>query len=442
MVCLAIPGLGPLLYWLAGINRIRTRAQYWQETGSGIPFISSRLCPWPQGASDARLAEDFSRYRPLLNLADAVTRRSLLPGNRISLLANGEEAYPAMLEAIEQATRTVYLCSYIFETNATGRQFVAALQAAAERGLDVRVLVDALGERYNWPPIHRLLRGTSVRVSRFLPFTLSGRGFYFNLRNHRKLLVIDDAIGFTGGMNIGDRHLAQRKDNPGRARDLHFKIEGPVATHLHEAFLEDWGFAEREEIPSHPTPALETSGGAYGRGISAGPNEDFEKLTWLIVGACNIAHDSIRIMTPYFIPDRTLITVLNSAALRGVQVDIVLPERSNLPFVDWASRAYFGELLQHGVIIHLQPAPFNHAKYLLIDDHYALVGSANLDPRSLRLNFEFNLEVYDQDFNRRLAEHFASILSTARPTTMDEIEARSLPIKLRDGASKLLSPYL
>jgi cardiolipin synthase len=437
---LAIPGVGPLLYWLLGVNRIRARGRGWQEGGNGLPLRGAPLCAWSADLAVSGLPFRDEWYAPYLTLADTVTRRPLLGGNAVKILINGDAAYPAMLEAIHTARQTVYLSSYIFESNATGRRFIEALSQAVKRGVEVRVLVDALGECYSRPLIGRLLSRSMVPVARFLPFSLGGRGMHFNLRNHRKLLVVDGTLGFTGGMNIGDRHLLENSVN-GSVRDLHFRIEGPVVGQMQDAFCEDWGFATGEHLAGS-MPTLEHYGSAVCRGVSAGPNEDFEKLHWLLTGVLAVARERVCIMTPYFIPDRQLVTALNTAALRGVKVELLLPERNNLPLVQWASRAYFWELLQYGVRIYLQPPPFDHSKLLLVDDLYSLVGSANLDPRSLRLNFEFNLEVYDSSLNARLAAHFDACRNVSHPVTREEMDGRPLPAKMRDATAKLLSPYL
>ena len=441
VTALALPGVGPVLYWLFGVNRIRSRVRGWQERGMGLPGRKAPACAWSGDLAASEVPFRRENFASLLALTDAITRRPLVGGNRVWPLFDGEQAFPAMLASIEGAGRSISLASYIFESNETGGTFVAALGRAVARGVNVRVLIDALGERYSWPLIHRLLKRQGVRTARFLPFSLSGRGIYFNLRNHRKLLVVDGRVGFTGGMNLGDRHLAAG-DNPRRVRDLHFQVEGPVVAQLQAAFDEDWVFTTGEEAPP-PAPNPPTMAGrAFCRGISAGPNEDFEKLGWLVTGALDCARQRVRVMTPYFIPDRSLVTAFCMAALRGVAVELVLPGKNNLPYVAWASRAHLWELLQHGIRIYFQPPPFVHSKLLLVDDEYALVGSANLDPRSLRLNFEFNLEVYDPGLHARLADYFDRSREAAREVSLEEVDRRSLPVRLRDSAAKLFSPYL
>ena len=437
VVCLALPGVGVFLYWLLGVNRIKTRARDYQQGRAGIHRRDPLSFPREEPHFQESSSEGVGALR---NLADAVTRRPLLDGNRISPLYNGEQTYPAMLQAIEGAGHSICLSSYIFDNDGTGRIFARALAAAAERGAEVRILFDGVGEHYSFPTARRLFQGSRVKVGRFLPPSLSGRGIHFNLRNHRKILVVDGRIGFTGGMNIGDRHLAE-VENPRRVIDVHFQVTGPVVRQMEEAFWEDWIFATGETFSPLPT-AAERTGGALCRGISDGPNEDFEKLTWIIIGALNGARKSLRIMTPYFIPDRGLISAINAASLRGVQVEILLPAKNNLPYLAWATQAYLWEFLQFGTRIYLQPPPFVHSKLLLVDDEFALVGSANLDPRSLRLNFEFNLEIYDRELTGTLIKHFDAVRARSREISLEEMDARPLPMKLRDSFAKLFSPYL
>jgi cardiolipin synthase len=308
--------------------------------------------------------------------------------------------------------------------------------------VEVRVLIDATGTRYSWPSILGALKHEGVRYARFLRTFPLWRLLEMNLRNHRKILVIDGRVGFTGGLNIRAGHWLSRHPSH-RARDLHFRIEGSVVAHLQEVFADDWFFTTREALRGEKWfPELESRGPVIARGVTDGPDEDFEKLRWTILGALAAAQRSIRIATPYFLPEPAVISALNLAALRGVAVDILLPAKNNLPFVQWASTAHWWQVLERGCRIWLSPPPFDHSKLFLVDDWWALVGSSNWDPRSLRLNFEFNLECYDPALAHTLSEWFDAHLKQSRRVTLEEVDARSLPVRLRDGAARLLTPFL
>jgi cardiolipin synthase len=448
VVCLGIPGFGVLFYLLLGRNRIRTRALSWQDRGQGI-YSAAELEDNHEQPVFLQQPYATQNYQLLRQLSDRVTRRALLGGNSIQPLHNGDQAYPAMLEAIAGAKTSIALSTYIFDTQETGRSFVTALCAAAERGVQVRVLVDGLGELYSWPQVHSLFAHSKVKVGRFLPFTFKRRGIHFNLRNHRKLLIVDGMIGFTGGMNISQRHRQDSGDGAAqphwikqRVVDIHFKVQGPVVGQMQETFREDWNFATGETFSGRNYPSPVVDGNCMCRGISAGPNEQYEKLVWIIVGVLNCARKRVAIMTPYFIPDRVLVSALIAAQLRGVNVEIILPQKNNLPYVQWASRGALSELLEHGIKCYYQPPPFVHSKLLLMDDYYAVIGSANMDSRSQRLNFEFVLELYDLEVNRQLREHFSLVRKKSRSITLVEMEQRSLAVKLRDNFFRLFSPFL
>jgi cardiolipin synthase len=438
VACLTMPVVGPFLYWSAGINRIRLRARQWLDSGR-------RLAGWDD--LPARQKETAIFHLPgnehlaeLRKLADRVVGFPLVAGNLLTPLTNGENAYPAMLEAMDAAQYSINLSTYIFDSDATGRCFVEGLKRAAERGVEVRVIIDALGEKYSRPPARSLLKGSRVKVGRFLPLR---QGWYLNLRNHRKILVVDGCKAFTGGMNIGDRHLIAGSTKARPVADMHFKVEGPVVGELQRVFLEDWYFSTGELISDRRLfPELAEAGPALARGIGDGPDKELRKLHCIIMGALSCARKKVRIMTPYFIPDRPLVSALSTAALRGVEVTLVLPSVNNLPYVQWATRAYLWELLQEGIRVWYQPPPFVHTKLFLVDGVWSLIGSANLDPRSLRLNFELNLEVYDAEFTGLLEREFDATVRRSREVTLEEVDGRPLPEKLRDGAAKLFSPYL
>jgi cardiolipin synthase len=263
-----------------------------------------------------------------------------------------------------------------------------------------------------------------------------------NLRNHRKLLVVDGRIAFTGGMNI--RHgnvLADQPRHP--VRDLHFRVEGPLVTQLQEAFANDWAFTTGETLDGAAWfPTLTEAGDVIARVIPDGPDGDFEKLRWTLLAALAEAQTSVCILTPYFLPDNALVSALNLASLRGVRVDIILPAKGNLPFVQWASQAMWWQVLERGCHLWVTPPPFDHSKLMIVDGHWVCFGSANWDARSLRLNFELNVECYGRAFAHEMEQVIQSKMSSARELTLAEADGRSLPVKLRDALARLFSPYL
>ena len=436
-----VPLLGPALYFMFAINRVRRRATVLRSSMERYRVNASAEQCSPDDLH-RRLPRHTGHLQMLARVVNNVVERPLLPGNRIEPLINGDEAFPAMLDAIQQARHSVSLLTYIFDRDEIGLAFARALGEAARRGVEVRVLIDAAGTRYSWPTILRTLRHEGVRFARFLPLFSIGRLLAMNLRTHRKILVTDGVIGFTGGMNIRIGNCLKKQPRS-PVQDLHFKVKGPIVSQMQEAFADDWLFSTRESLRAEtwfPKPV--SAGEVFARGVSDGPDEDFEKLRWTLLGALSIARYSVKILTPYFLPDRAVVSALTVAVMRGVQVDIVLPSRSNLPFVHWASEAMWWQVLEHGCKLWLTPPPFDHSKLMIVDGCWVLLGSANWDSRSLRLNFEFNLECYDLDLAERLNKIIEVKRNAAREVTLAEVDARSIPVRLRDGIARLASPYL
>ena len=455
-VCILFPLVGPLLYYLLGVNRVENKARLLGRRGSvgrrGVDCDrpSRRFVDFERGSGLVPAAGDPSTEQTgLMGATQAVTGLPLLEDNLIEILYNGEGAYPPMLEAITKANNHIYLSTYIFETNETGRQFIDALGKAVSRGVDVRVMIDGMGEKYSFPRAAGLLKQLGVQVCRFNPPTLVPPSASFNLRNHRKILVVDNRIGFTGGINIGDRHLVENPAIKKPVADIHFSIVGPVVDQLTSNFDDGWRQSTDESLPiiikdvqSKDLFGGNNKGNSRCRVITDGPDENLDRLALVLEAAVNSAQRSISIMTPYFLPSRALIGCIRSAALRGVKVRIVLPEKSNLRYVHWATRNMLWELLYYNVDIFYQPPPFSHSKLFLVDDDYALLGSANIDPRSLRLNYELGLEVYDQLLSEQLYKHFDQIVDISRSVTLEEVDSRSLPERTRDALCWLFSPYL
>ncbi|WP_019569152.1 cardiolipin synthase [Thioalkalivibrio sp. ALE11] len=429
-----LPLAGSILYWLFGVNRIRRRAHALREG-----HLLSGLQPH-EGARPAPPA----RWERLVHSGDRLSPFRLTGGNAMEPLFDGDQAFGAMLEAIDRAEHSITLATYIFDYDTQGQRFIRHLQAARERGVAVRVLVDGIGVRYSRRNTLRHLRRAGLVAAPFLPVHHIPRSLAaFNLRNHRKLLVVDGYRGFTGGMNIRRGHSPS---DPGRhpIQDLHFAVRGPVCRQLQRVFAEDWEFTTGEQLKGETWfPPLDADGGALlCRGLPDGPDEDFEVLNFTLQAAIAEARERIVIATPYFLPDHALVGALKAAALRGIRVDILLPEHNNLRLVQWASQPGQAELLERGCRLWLTPPPFNHSKIMLVDGEWVLAGSANWDPRSLRLNFEFNLECYDPGLGGRLTQWADELLEDSRELTLTEVYRRPLPIRLRDGAARLLTPYL
>lgn len=435
-VSLLFPPVGPLLYYMFGVNRVRIRARR-LDRASRHGLGAHRPGPDAQVRHYGAFV-DQSR-RGLAAAGDRLSAWPVVHGNQLQVLNNGGKAYPPMLEAIENARQFVFLTTYIFETNRVGRRFIEALARAVERDVDVRVLIDGVGEYYAWPgrrPV-RLLKARGVSVARFLPPRLWPPSLRVNLRNHRKILVTDGGVAFTGGMNIGDRHFV---DGAKGVADTHFRLAGPIVRQLEAVFLSDWAFATGHQsgISQRDLPTL---GQAGCRTIESGPTRDTERLNTLLQAAVSSAIKRIFIVTPYFLPGPALEGALQAAALRGLEVSIVLPGRNNLPFVAWAMRHGLADLLERGVKIYYRPPPFAHTKLFIIDDDYALIGSPNIDPRSLRLNFELAVEVYDRGAVGTLLRQVDDTIDRSVPITATELAARRWPARLRDSFFWLFSPY-
>ena len=436
-----VPFLGAALYVFLGINRIQRRAKILKEgaTPYRVPLDEA-----PRSPADLERELGFGQARLVehARVVERVTGWPLLVGNSVDTLVDGDETYPAMIDAVRSARTSVSFVSYIFEAIGIGAELVDALVEAKERGVAVRVLIDDVGTRYARPRIHRVLRKRGVTVANFLPALLPRSFTHFNLRNHSKIMVVDGAIGFTGGMNIRqDCVLSSNPRYP--TRDLHFRVCGPVVAQLQETFARDWAFTTGEVL-SGPEwfPDLEPQGEVLARGIIDGPDRDLNNLERVFLAAVTTARRSIRIVTPYFLPDRVLMHALHLAAQRGVEVDVIVPEVGNLPVVRWAMWGHYRQFLRGSARVWLAPPPFDHSKLLVVDSYWVSIGSSNWDPRSLRLNFEFNLECYDEALGESLDALARQRLRASRLLTMEEIDGRSLFANLRDGTARLFTPYL
>lgn len=434
-VILLSPVVGALLYLVAGINRIRQsaagrrRASQDRHRRHERPPIAIALSP---------------SLSAMKRLGDRVAAFPLTTGNDVRLLDSGDEAYPAMLAAIRGAKRHVALSSYIFDNDPVGVEFADALVAAHQRGVAVRVLIDAIGARYSRPSIVGRLKAGGVVTELFMGNLIGLRLPYANLRSHRKMLIVDGTLGFTGGMNIRAQFTsAHAGDDP--ARDTHFRVEGPAVEQLLTVFGQDWSFST-EEFLDGPAWAEGQHEGPRGpvavRVVPSGPDRNLACAHSMIMGALAMAQSRVRICSPYFLPDQQLIGALSVAGRRGVEVDVVIPSANNLKLVDYAMTAQLDQVLAGDCRVWRASGMFDHSKLMAVDGCWAYAGSSNLDPRSLRLNFELDLELYDPAIAGAIEARIGAMAAAGRPETLASLAERPFLQRLRNRAIWLASPYL
>ncbi|MBD8554225.1 cardiolipin synthase [Rhizobium sp. CFBP 8762] len=442
-VIILSPIVGALIYAIVGINRIRRQTVSSQRALFDGGSLARML---RMTATDEMISQRFGeRFAAMKTLGDRVTRHFLTMGNRIAMLETGDAAYGAMVEAINSAQSSILVETYIFDRDRIGLRVADALIAAVQRGVAVRVLIDAVGARYSVPSIVGYLRSGGVKVGAFNGNVIMAlRLPYANLRTHRKIIVVDGDVAFTGGMNIREGFTSEFATE-GSAQDTHFRVTGPVVADLFHIAAEDWRFTTGEQLNA-PAWAIATpepvEGAMFVRAVSSGPDKWLETNHKTLMGAFSVARDSILIMSPYFLPDRELISALSTAASRGVSIDIVVPAVSNLRIVDHAMMAQFDQVLKNDCRIWRAAGHFNHSKLMVIDDRWSYVGSSNLDPRSLRLNFEIDMEVMDVEFAQQIAARIRHAMEGAAPVTLAALRGRPFAARLADKILWLGSPYL
>lgn len=434
------PFLGSLFYWFFGINRIKRLAK------KEHPQVIKQALK--QDSAEQKRSVIFPQlpknWHSAIISGSTILPLNYLENNIIDPLVNGDIAYPSMINSINSAMTHIVLSSYIFNYDTLGRQFISALAKAHQRGVIVKVLLDGIGIGYSWRKADSALQQLGVQTARFLPAISFTSTRFINLRNHRKILCIDGKLAYIGGMNLSKHNLVKSAAHP--VDDIQFCVTGPVIDQISQVFIEDWYFATGNPIdfPQYNSSVAEEKrkGAAIARVIQDGPDEHYNRIRWTLINALVCAKTSVKIMTPYFIPDQILMASLHAAALRGVSIEIIVPERSNIPFVDWVMEANFSRIMQHGIQVYKNKRPFDHSKIVIIDDLWSFIGSSNWDARSLEFNFEINLECFDRELNTKLSELFASKKQNA--AAVIEAEINGLPVykKLRNNFFRLFSPYL
>jgi cardiolipin synthase len=426
------PILGSLLYYMFGINRVTRRAL---KLGKRRRSLARRP---PHGAEPVA----SPNIAILAEVGQRITESPVIAGNQVTILQGGDLAYAAMLDAIGGAKHCIAMASYIYRNDDAGRAFSEALIAAHKRGVEVRVLLDGVGIGYLFPASLSRLRAAGVPVERFLHTWVPWRMPFLNMRNHRKFLLVDGSRAFTGGMNIDANH-SRRLADKNYIDDIQFQIDGPVARSLMDAFARDWIFTTEKPLDEdHWWPAIAEQGSVQARGLPSGPDADIYKIEMLAGAALNLARSHVRIVTPYFLPEQRLQFAIAQASMRGVRVDIVLPRKSDHRYMEWATMGHLRFFRHVGANVYLSPPPFDHTKLLTVDGEWSLIGSSNWDARSFRLNFEYDVEFYNQNLTAALDAIIDQKIARARKLDFAELLRRPVATRLRDAAARLLMPYL
>jgi cardiolipin synthase len=437
-VLLAFPALGIVLFWYLGRDRVRRPVRARLAVSSAMrQRLEDRITGSVTMPADVRtslLEAQPEELRGVMRLATKMGRADLVQGNRVELLVGALPTYDALVAAIDAAALHVHLEFYAFRRGEAADRVIQALERAADRGVKVRLLYDAFGSL----GVGRALRGLRKhggKASPFFPLDPIRRAATINLRNHRKLVVIDGALGYCGGINVGDEFV--------RWRDVMLRIEGPAVSQLQAVFVEDWFFATRESLDEDACfPVLEPEGDSILQCVQSGPDQTVESIHRVYFAAIAAARERVWISTPYFVPDRAVLLALQTAALRGVDVRVVVPAHSNYPIAKWAGESFYDELLGAGVRIFEYGPEMLHTKALVVDGRFATVGSANFDVRSFRLNFELVVVVYDEDIVFELTELHASDQRSSRELSHGSWEARGWIPRIREGLGRLVSPML
>jgi cardiolipin synthase len=443
LTLLFLPALGVILFLLFGRDRVRWPARKKRELDAIVraQVAASR----EEGAEADRTSQiplESPLERALFRIGARLTHLRATGGNRVDVLVDGNAAYDAIGAAIDAARHHVHAQYYLIRNDATGAWFRDRLVAAAKRGVTVRLLMDGYGCLAVGAAWRRPLRKAGVRIGEFMPMH-SVLLQPVNLRNHRKIVVVDGEVAFTGGFNVGDEYRGEMK-GLGGWRDVHLRVEGPAAAELQRVFFQDWAFATSEPIePADYFPRnVAPRGDATIAIVPSGPDTRNEAIHRLFFGAIVGAQREVIVTTPYFVPTESLMVAMELAAMRGVAVKLLLPGVSNHKVTFHAGRSFYGQLLDAGVeLLEYQPG-IVHAKTLVADGQVALVGSANMDLRSFRLNFEVHTLVHDQTTAKRLVEAFAAYEAKSRRVEPASWHARPWPLRVKEGAARLVSPLL
>ncbi len=445
MVLFFIPILGFLIYLLLGRQLRKKHLFRWEGRDKiGIDkLIDYQLDAIEQGTFEFRL-DDALDYKDLINMHLRNNHAVLTQDNAVQIFNDGEAKFNALIEDMEQAKDHIHVQYYIFRLDSLGQRIHDVLIRKAKQGVKVRLLFDDMGSRGIRKRHFKELVDLGGEVEAFFPSVMPLINPRLNYRNHRKIVVIDGRIGYIGGFNVGDEYLGLNRKF-GYWRDTHLRIEGSSVHPLQTRFILDWNQASTIsdiEYSDRYFPAIPLKGSVGIQIVSSGPDSEWEQIKNGYLKLMAMAKDYIYIQTPYFIPDASFMDTLRIACLSGIDVRIMIPNKPDHAFVYWATYSYVGQLLKAGAKVYIYENGFLHTKMIVVDNEASTVGTANIDVRSFKLNFEVNAFIYDRETSRELAELFEQDMLLSTELTMDLYNERTRMIKMKESFSRLLSPIL
>ncbi|WP_435625296.1 cardiolipin synthase [Flagellimonas sp.] len=428
-----IPVGGILLYLLVGRNRRKKKLFPLQNDFlQKIDFenIRTNVPNFPTGGKTIELINATSNY-PL-------TQR-----NRIAILNNGQETFEAIFSALQKAKEHIHFQYYIFEEGQLASRLLDIFKTKVQQGVRIRLLYDGIGSYSLSKSYIRDLKKSGVEVYQFLPFRFGRFLSSLNYRNHRKIIIVDGEIGFTGGINVSDKYL-RGEDVEGNWRDIHLKIEGESAFLLDTVFAVDWYLASGNKvvIKRQPQKLQISNEDKLVQIVPSGPDDDFATMEQVYFSIINNAKQSVFIYNPYIIPNYAILQSLKTAALSGLDVRLLMSESTDSKLVDWCVRAYFESYLKAGIKLYLYPKGFMHSKVVICDDNLVSVGTANLDDRSLHQNYEVNAIVYDALICQQMKQQFLEDCEKSILLNYEEYKKRGWSTRILEGTAKLMSPLL
>ncbi|WP_026021321.1 cardiolipin synthase [Paenibacillus senegalensis] len=444
LIIFLFPGLGFLVYYFVAKDHRKNRKWLRRRGKRSLHRLPLRIIKRIKVAKKAKEIRNssLSRHRRLFGLLQSIPGSPITQANQSEIYSSGKETFEAMLKAMEEAEDHIHMQFYIFRADSIGRTFQQMMIRKAKEGVKVRFLYDGLGSYDLSSQFIRELKEAGVEVECFRPIRVSFFQKSMNYRNHRKIMVVDGRIGFLGGINVGDEYLGQ-DPKLGNWRDTHMKVIGDSVYFLQHTFLEDWALVTGKKLKeaSH-FPEHHCEGDEQIQIIASGPDAHWDTILELYFGSISAAFRRIYIVTPYFVPDRSILMALKTAALSGVEVVIILPGITDHPLVKWASRSYLEELMHAGVRFYLYQSGFIHAKILIIDDTIASVGTANLDMRSFFDNFELNAVLFNKRSIYKLVRDFQLDLAGSKEITLSSFRRRPKLEKVKEMLARMLSPLL